>query len=387
MTRVRPRPATRPAQAAAFTFLEILVVMAIAAVLLGLGIGFLTNVGRAGLAQQAAEVVAESGRRCLNMSAGGRRATLELRRVDVEGEPRLEVQTAVQRTVLTSNFEQDPEFFVNANEPSVASVTGNVRTDPSGKDGACAMFGSGSVLDYGTRSAFAMTDGVEVAAWVFPGAGSGATMPVLKSSDGPDVWQVVLTPASGRSGGFDLRFEVLEVAADAGPEAAGTKRTFSSTPGVVTAGVWSKVRVAYDGRACVLEVNGFDRAKPEPEGKVRKPQRIWVPPSGTTRLATGPGYVGGLDTLTVAGVFRNDEDVRRLPLGVELLRPAPPLRLTFWNGRLDPTAHKSDVEVRLQGPNDVASGGAMLIRFGLYGSLTSPTYAIGTPTAPAGGAK
>src|SRR5262245_56472009 len=132
-TRCRPR---------GFTFMEILIVMAVAAVLLGLGIGFLVNIGRASLAQQAAAICAESGQRCLNASAGGKRSILEFTRVDTEQGKRIEVRTAVERPVLTANFESTspdtplPDWFIFANEPTTAKPEGRVSLDLQGKSGS-----------------------------------------------------------------------------------------------------------------------------------------------------------------------------------------------------------------------------------------------------------
>lgn len=381
MTVVTTSSPTSPRAPRGFTFLEIIIVMAIAAMMLGLGIGFLTNAGRATLAQQAAEIVAESGRRCLNMSAGGRRATLELRTVEVDGDKRLEVQTAVQRTVLTSNFELDPEWLVNANEPAVAKTTGAVRLEPAGKAGACAVFAAGATVEYGARSAFAMTDGVEVEAWVRPEVGGRDMALLTADEDGQVVWRVTLLATAGRAAAFDVKFEVSEVPADAVEATPGPRRTFTSRMGAVPASQWSHLRVLYDGRDCVLQVNGVDRTRTErgAPASARRAMRVWVPPSGSARLSTGPTYVGALDTLTVSGIFRSDEDVRRLPYGVTLFRTPAPARIVFLNGRLDPLVHKADVEVRLQGPADVDASSSTLVRFGLYGSLGSPTFSPGAP--------
>src|SRR5438477_13102569 len=100
--------------------------------------------------------------------------------------------------------------------------------------------------------------------------------------------------------------------------------------------------------------------------------RLWVPPTGAVRISTGPSYIGALDTLVVSGIFRNDEDVRRLPLGVDVVRTVLPLRVVFQNGKLDPAVHRRDAEVRLVGPGDADSGGYTVVRYGLYGNLPPP---------------
>src|SRR5262245_28352444 len=163
--------------------------MAVIAVLLGLGIGFLANVGRSALATQAASIVTESGQRCLNVSAGGNRSSLEIASVATpDGEERLEVRTAAQRQVLTANFESrsqdkpDPDWAQTVNEPSHATTTGAVECDLAGKSGACAVFRAGGTMDYGTRSAFAMTDGLRIQCWVRP-EGTGQMMLLKGDAD------------------------------------------------------------------------------------------------------------------------------------------------------------------------------------------------------------
>jgi hypothetical protein len=82
--------------------------------------------------------------------------------------------------------------------------------------------------------------------------------------------------------------------------------------------------------------------------------------------------MGLVDTLNVSGIFRSDEDVRRLPVGVSLFRARLPLSIVFLNGRLDPTVHSRDVELRLQGPGDEESGAWQVVRLGLYGNIPPP---------------
>src|SRR5205085_2681671 len=82
--RSRARAATRASRfggtrEAAFTFLELLIVMGVLAMLMGLTIGWLGNIGRSARSAQAAAILTESAFRCQNASAGGRRSTLELR--------------------------------------------------------------------------------------------------------------------------------------------------------------------------------------------------------------------------------------------------------------------------------------------------------------------
>ncbi|MCC7138272.1 MAG: prepilin-type N-terminal cleavage/methylation domain-containing protein [Planctomycetes bacterium] len=364
-----------------FTFMEVLVVMAVAAVLLGLGIGFLANVGRASLATQASSMLAEAGQRCLNQSAGGKRAILEVRAVAPPGEnERIEVRTAVQRTVLTANFEAlapdraETDWFINANEPTAATVNGPVQVELAGRVGACARLQRGGSIEYGTRSGFAMTDGLEIEVDVKPEV-AGGRMVVLRGEDeGRLLWELALNPVVGRTQAFDVELRVSSVPADAAEALPGAPEDLRTAGAPVAAGVWSRLRAVWDGVDSSLQVDGVERKKVERSRSdaPRRGRRLYVPPSGVVRVLTGPSYAGSVDTLTMSGIFRNDEDSRRLPYGVTLVRTPLPLRVVFSNGRLDPTVHSRDVEVRLTGPGEVETGGYTVVRYGLYGSLPPP---------------
>ena len=171
----RSPPTARP-RAAGFTFLEILTVMGIMAVLLGLGVGFLTGAGKSARSFQAASILGESGLRCQNMSAGGRSATLDLRMLKgADGGERLTVTTAVQRTVLSAAFEAAPagaagqEWFASVSgSGELASPNGDVQIVPSEKSGSAVRLGPNGWVDFGTRSGFAMTDGMLAQLWILP---------------------------------------------------------------------------------------------------------------------------------------------------------------------------------------------------------------------------
>ena len=368
--------------------------MAIMAVLLGLGVGFLVNAGKTSLTQQAAAILSESGQRCLNMSAGARRASLVIRQVHFESSgDRLQVQTAVQRTVLTSNFElaatdrPDLEWFVFANGPEAAKPVGKLHIDPLGLEGGAVAL-EGGYVDFGSRSAFAMTDGLEVDCWVKPVGGARGTMTLMKSDgDGHTLWAVRLVRDNGGVEAYRVALRVEVVPADAPREQApvGGGRDFTTTEAPVLPGVWNHLNVSYDGQDVTILVNGVSRfqevrrptASAAAEAAAALGQRLYVPPDGVAHLTLSTSespFLGLVDTLNVSGIFRTDEDVRLLPMGVELLRERLPVRLVFANGRLDPTVHNRDRELRLQGPADKESGGYTVVRFGLYGNIPPPYY-------------
>src|SRR5207247_9016337 len=131
--------------------------------------------GRSAQSMQAASKITEGASRCQNLSAGGARATLEIRtRKNASGSEELIAFTAVQRPILTSNFEpplkDHPEldWFVNAaGSPDSAKPVGGVRLDSDAGDGRNAVtLARGGYVDFGTRPGFAVTDGVLVDCWV-----------------------------------------------------------------------------------------------------------------------------------------------------------------------------------------------------------------------------
>ncbi len=386
-----------------FTFLEILTVMGIMAVLLGLGVGFLTGAGKSARSFQASSILGESGLRCQNMSAGGRRATLDLRMVkDAEGNDRLTVTTAVQRTVLSAAFEAAPagaagqEWFVSASgSGELAAPTGDVQIVPSEKSGSAAKLGPGGWVDFGTRSGYAMTDGMLASLWILPTPGRGAGTLLKCAGEGQNLWTLELRKGSVNGpDAYDLVLRLWLVAAGSGEAAsAGAAVTFETKGAPVRGGAWALIEASFDGREPSLRVDGFERYKrPAKAARADDPgatMRFPTPPSGAATLqlsAPGSGSFQGLvDTLNVAGIFRTDEDVRPLPFDVEVVRPTLPVRVTFANGRLDPTVHAQDVVIWLVGPGDAEAGSAHEVRFGLYGSLPPPRRVVAQGVV--GGAK
>ncbi len=405
MNRSASRPvAPRPPQArGGFTFLEILVVMGMMAILLGLGIGFIFGVGKKAIAMQAASILSESGSRCQNMSAGGKRATLDLRRVQVDGNDRLVVMTSVSRNILTANFSIPPkdqpgaEWYVNAaGGPDLATTSGNVSIDPDGQSGGAAKFAGNGSVDFGSRSGFAMTDGVDIECWVRPDGGRGTSTLLKCDSDLGKLWTLQLERQVGAEA-FRLVFTCHLVNANATGAANPVPHRFSTSPAVHSGmGKFTHIEASYDGREPSIRVDGVERYVPDVRGaRVTTAEAVitWkfaTPPSGVARIVlSDPAqpFSGWVDTLTVGGVFRNDEDVRMLPLDVTVVGRKLPLRVPFFNGRVDPAdpiARAGDVIVHLASPGDADSGGLYEIRFGRYGSMPPPRRVITQGGAPPG---
>ena len=418
MNREVPIPALRADRRfrargrAGFTFLELLVVMGVLAVMMGLGIGYLMNVGRSAQSMQAAAALVSAGSRCQNLSAGGKRATLQLRsRAGADGEERLELFTAVERPILTANFEAAPkdrpelDGFTNAaGTPGTSKVVGNAKTDEDGKSGSALALVRGSYVDFGTRAGFAVTDGVSVDLWVK--VASGGTMTLVRSDDdrqrffelrlekenisGPDAYKVVL-------------MLWLVPADQPGVAGSGVSDRFESATACVSPGVWTRIEASFDGRDVSLRVAGVERRAQKPRkpapGAPATPEtparRFASTASGVAHLtlsAIDTSFVGSVDTLVVSGIFRGPDDEQRLQGGVRILRPTLPLRVVYANGVLDPAVHGGDVVVDMATPEDADQGTAWRIRYGLYGDLPPPVKVVvggagGTSAAPAMGGK
>ena len=390
-----------------YTFLELLVVMGVMAVIFGFGIGYLTNVGRAAQAQQAASKITESASRCQNLSAGGRRATLELReRMGANGEMELVVYTAVQRPVLTANFEPAPkdhpelDWFVNSGSPDNARPVGQVHLEDDGR--TAAALSRGGYVDFGTRPGFAVTDGVFVDCWVKAASGGG-NMRVMQSEHSPqNFWTISLVkPAGTGPDAYQVDFRLWLVPGEA-EEAATTvsPEIFLTKDACVTANRWTHLQASFDGRDASVRVDSVERLVREKRKGPALPKDAEGPglrrfartPEGVAHLtlsAPGASFVGSIDTLEVAGIFRTSEDIQRLGGGVEVVRPPLPVRVVYSNGRLDSAIHANDVVILLATPSDIQSGTGYEIRLGLYGSIPPPRRIVqsaaaqaAVPTAP-----
>jgi prepilin-type N-terminal cleavage/methylation domain-containing protein len=383
---------------AGFTFLELLIVMALVAMLMGVALGWITSIGRSARSAQAASVLSETAFRCQNASAGGRRATLELRRrTDAEGNAFLVAVASVQRPILTANFEPPPkdrpdmDWFVSAGGgPDWAKPQGNVKLAED--EGTAVALSRGGWVDFGTRAAFAVTDGVGVDVKVKPAGGAG-TMTLLRCvDDTQSVWQLrLLKDATSGADVYRVALTVWTVPEGAvGERPSGVGTPYQTKDACVPAGRWSRLQVSYDGREPSLRVDGVERYRAparrvgkDPPPVVDGPaQRMTPTPNAVASItlsAPDAPYVGLVDALEVTGVFRSADDERVLA-DVDVVTPRLPLRVVYANGRLDPGRHLSDVTILLASPRD-ADGAGYEVRLGLYGDIPPPRRVLGAGTA------
>ena len=369
------RPEGRSA-ARGFSFIEVIVVMGAMAVLLGLAVGYIGNLGRSTFVQQAKAMLQETAHACLSASMGGRRAVMMLREdEDEDGNPFLMLGASIARPVITHQFET-LDFASEARSPQ---VNGGVELDrKNGRLGNCAAF-KGGHLSFPPLSVFAITEGLEYDCWVRPEA-RRTLMTLVK---GGDAYEIALVQGPGNDT-YDVRLRLKVRKAMDSFRTAPVDKTYETKGGPVIAdGRWQRIQVLWQGMEPSIRVNGLEVY--EGSNKTRRPAgeldaeaqaqvlRIAVGERGAVELTIGApsnAYYGLMDSFRLLGVFQSEEFERKLPGELAVLQPKIPLRIAFYNGGLDPDIHSADQIIRIRdrrSPNDPA----VRLTVGMFGTVTS----------------
>ncbi len=383
-----PRPPARPGAAAAgFTFLELIVIMGILAMLMGLTVGYIRSAGRVNALGMARSQILDAAYRAQGMSAGEKIGMLTFRPgTDENGRETLEVLTSVAETLVTHAFETLDGASLNLPLKVLGPLQ---RVESGGRPGACAQFGRGASVAFDPQARFAATDGLDVEAWVAPEAGA----PVMVLVEGQGAYELSLVRGGG-AGDYGLRLRLFLRPEDDALEPSWVPFETEGQP-VKANGRWTHVHASFDGVEASLRIDGLERARraPAPAGgaaRAARPRRIGVPPGGAVALSLGSGsqpYTGRMDSVVVRGVFRLADERSRLPEGLvaDVASPpkqALPYRVTWRNGRLDPDRHAEDVLVRLSDPQRLQDP-PLEVRFSRHGVI-SADLSHSTP-APAAG--
>ena len=332
------------------TLLELIVVMAIIATLLGLGFGAFRQMD--GADRRAVSQVKEA-LRAARLFAQNQSAPASVI-VDAE-------RNAVWGLGLAGagnwHFE-DPE---GTGWPVPATHDAESVAD-DGVLGRCLMLddrlpGEQVLLLSELPSSFDSPDGFGVELFVDP-AGDPRPMTILER---PDSWGF----------GFDGRgeFEVVLqlVGLESEGEQAGEPAEFrQSLPGVeLPRGRWSRLAVVFDGRRLFVSVDGRRAVEDTLFGTART--IVTVP-----RMAIGSGsgptrFRGRLDELKVSSVLVGDHEP--LPVEVTLQGPSRAVQLDA-TGHLDPAFHAGPEQVRIRW-GDPAT--VEVVEFGLLGTLRAWT--------------
>lgn len=385
-----------------FSFVELIVIMGIVAVMAGLSVGWIQGAGRATGMTLARTQLLDAARRAQSRSMGGRLATLSFQRAkDESGRETDEATVHVAETVLSHAFER----IDGASGLLPMAVQGDVKVDPEGgRTGGGALFARGGVLAFQPQAAFATTEGLDLEAWIVP---TGAA-PIMVLVDGAGAYEVSLFRGVTGSD-YDLRLRLNLLPADGRGEGSWVTFETDGTP-VRGHGRWVHVRVAFDGTAPLFEVDGLERpvrrpgvarGAPPPPPASTLPRRIAVPPEGAVALRIGSAtqpYQGRMDSFVFRGVFSTRDDRIQLPDGYQFSVLSPsgkglPLRVRYANGRLDAVQHPQDVVLQVRDatrPGDLP----LVLELGRSGmvraDMGAPPVAEGDTSAgkaPAGGTR
>jgi hypothetical protein len=361
--------------------MELIIVMGAMAMLMGLAVGYLGNVGQATLLAQARAILSETAYRCVNGSTGGRRAILTLRRgTDEDGDPVLRIGAALARPILTHQFET-LDFASGARQPS---VNGKVEVVPGGgRVGHCARFHGGH-LEFPRQSVFAPTEGFELDVWVRPEP-RHRMLGILR---GEDAYEVILVQA-GQSDAYDVRILLNLREVDQERRTVPVQTAYETSGGPLEAdGRWSRLQIEYDAGLdkAHVRVNGLsvfenetEAPPPGPDGSVpaaKKARRIAVGESGALAFSISSAHAeffGDMDGFQFRGVFRSQELEREIPGALEVITPPEkdlPVKIVFANGALDPDLYDEDQVLRfrdLGNPQDKP----LRLTLGMYGTVSS----------------
>lgn len=339
-------------RSAGFSFVEVLLVMAMMSVIMGLAVGYLTGMGRVGKMAVARRQLEEVSRQVQNSSMGNKSSFLQFTDGRDEEAGQIVMEAGVSRGVLTMQFES----LETASGGRSPSVEGRVKlARHQGRTGNGALF-EGGALVFGAEPAFAMTDGLEIEAWVQPRA-EGQVLTIVRGSDLQDEMLYRLSLKRDDEGvAYRVHFEVKvrEENDTSGVAPLPLQAETRETPVLADGRTWTHILARWDSEGVQLTVGGIDqplrsgsrrrRRGGDDAGEVRK--RMAVPQGGAAGVsissATRQPFYGVMDSVVIRGVFRSADARFVFPDGLLLMRPSLPLRVEYANGRLVGTG-SSDV--------------------------------------------
>jgi hypothetical protein len=353
--------------------MELLLVMGLLALLMGAGVGMLSSIN---LGQRAAVGLVQSVVRAAHNSAVARNAPARVR-IDV---PTGTMRAEAMAVIGTWHFES--ERLEGAFEINGVLESGSIVDDgyigraltfsPTAGRTPAAEFPVHQDASYDLSLGFAIECVVRV-----DGNGGGR---LLRMGDtvGIDV-----TTGHGVKAWF-----VPEIVDTSGSTVRGGKVVYESVPGVLAVGRWTRVRVQYDRRRLVLEIDGVEAQHPDvrnvakPSDKEAAAQKKNPPANPTVDedyardiapvwRVEGPLVLGeasqsfacSLDNLVISSVSAS-QDIR-LPETVRFAADTIPEIQFDAGGDLDRAVHDGPVSVWLE----FEDGARVEIGVGMYGTV------------------
>jgi len=337
----RRRQVHRPR--AAFTLVEILIVLGILGVLMGIGAGMIARIGSGNTLIQTTYSLASQLATARANAFGPRTARVEIA-ADEDGE--VELRTFRNRPVFTWLCED-----LSTASQDVLKVVGGVEisSDSTGnREGRYAIFGKGGQVQLGSPPWLAFRDGFALSCRVRP-AEEGGNLKLF--SRGPAFRVTLVSAGEGR---YDVETRIrLDKDPDDEKDTAGGdyvlrtgsngEATVPEWRGPILGGRWAEVRVAYDRNALTIHVNDRLRAiRSDKHGPIQL---------RTEPFVIGDGYQGHFDSLNIAGIFEDDDDRYQVPPTVQWIDAEGQVQrdkkavIHFRNRRLNPRFHTRPVRM------------------------------------------
>jgi hypothetical protein len=326
---------------AGMTLVELLMVMGLAALVLGFGVGALTSIDVGG--RSAVGLVQSSLRSARNWSVARdapARVTfdLEQRTLSAKG----------LAVVGTWHFEQFPlrgAFDLNG------ELVGGELVDDGFLGRALSFVGSPPESGYGVAAhkdpAFNFEDGFVIQCALRPETTRGGRILRLGQA---------VTVTSEGDGALKIEFAAMRIADNGDRKAAG-KAILRTQAGVLPPNRWSRLMISYDRKFLRAFVEGV------PVGELE--ESAFVAPMAES-MTVGGGrrtWEGAIDSLVISAVAVSD--LVELPTGVTFA-PGAPSEIVFWpGGGLDRVVHSEPVELNI----DFDDGVRVPVRVGLYGNV------------------
>ena len=334
-----------PRRSSGVTLIELMVVLALMAVLMGLGVSMYTNLGKQGVFTATVARVLSTLNRVRNSSMT-HPAALQVNAGDIDKGEENSIRGVEYVNMFSSQCEPTEEGVLQG----ALDRNGSLPPTASFREGIIgrALFLDGGAVDCGDYPAMDATEGVSVDLWVYPTGLTGGTL--VRRGEGLGL--SLTRQVEGMGIRLELGFRSPPPAAAAGAApGAGSSATSASDPtesrtfdvrGVsVPANRWTRIIATYDKSKVEKNVQVFVDLGRGPVERFSQREKNPLAPSRKSHLYLGGGggdgaaFRGGIDDLRIEGIL--GEAFEPFPAQVKVLGPSR--KVFFAGGKLDQTHH------------------------------------------------